>query len=501
MIGLGQTIGNYRITAKLGEGGMGVVFRAEHPVIARRVALKAIHPEFGVTPAVISRFINEATLLSQIGHEHIVDVTDFGRTDDGDFYFIMEYLQGEALSAAIERGPLAPARALAIAAQVADALAASHARGVVHRDLKPENVFLTARGGTRDFVKVLDFGLAELVSGQAPERGDHGGGGSAGSASSIMGTPYYMAPELCEGKDEIDARADVYALGVVLFEMLTGKVPFGGDSASEILVKQIFTRPPAARGIVADLPAALDVILHRALAKAPADRFPSMEAFRAALLDPEGHAGGAPRAILDDVTERVRTARPMARGELGPGDPGRAPTRSTLREAVGAFATDPGEAPRPARARWLVAGAGAALALVALQALRAPAPATAPQRAAEPAVTVRLNFGSDPAGAEIFGADGRRLGLTPLSTVVMSSDGPARYVLRKAGYLPKAVSLIPNVSSPVFVALEPEPGNDPPLARRARVLAPARPATTRRAPTIAARATTADDDVLAPSLR
>src|SRR5262249_47875058 len=150
------------------EGGMGVVFRAEHPVIARRAALKAIHPEFALSPEVVGRFVNEARVISEIGHEHIVDVTDFGRTPEGDFYFIMELLAGEALSDEIGRAaPFAPERALAIAAQIADALGASHAHGVVHRDLKPENVFLVARGGTRDFVKVLDFGLAKLVDGDA----------------------------------------------------------------------------------------------------------------------------------------------------------------------------------------------------------------------------------------------------------------------------------------------------------------------------------------------
>src|SRR5688572_9395756 len=167
MIQVGQTIGNYKITAKLGEGGMGVVFLAEHPVIGRKVALKAIHPELYRNPEVVSRFMTEAKSVNQIGNEHIVDVNDFGSTAEGEFYFIMEFLQGEALADCLRRERLLQtSRALIIAAQMADALASSHAHGIVHRDLKPENIFLITRGQSSDFVKVLDFGLAKLTQGE-----------------------------------------------------------------------------------------------------------------------------------------------------------------------------------------------------------------------------------------------------------------------------------------------------------------------------------------------
>jgi serine/threonine-protein kinase len=166
MISVGQTVGNYQITAKLGEGGMGVVYLAEHPVIGKKVAIKAIHPELSKNPEVISRFMTEAKSVNQIGHEHIVDISDFGNTDDGEFFFVMEFLQGEALSDRLSREHRFPAvRALKIAAQVADALSASHEQGIIHRDLKPENVYLINRGANVDFVKVLDFGLAKLTQG------------------------------------------------------------------------------------------------------------------------------------------------------------------------------------------------------------------------------------------------------------------------------------------------------------------------------------------------
>ena len=193
-IDVGQTIGNYRLTAKLGEGGMGVVYLAEHPVIGRKVALKAIHPELSRNPDVVSRFMTEAKAVNQIGNEHIVDVSDFGTTTDGEFYFIMEYLNGESVADRLRRERLFdPHRALQIAAQVADALAASHSHGIIHRDLKPENIFLITRGQNRDFVKVLDFGLAKLT--QSEEKVTH-----KTRTGSVMGTPYYMAPEQCEGK-------------------------------------------------------------------------------------------------------------------------------------------------------------------------------------------------------------------------------------------------------------------------------------------------------------
>jgi serine/threonine protein kinase len=219
MIDVGQTIGNYRIASRLGEGGMGVVYLAEHPVIGKKVALKAIHPELSRNAEVVSRFIQEAKSVNQIGHEHIVDIADFGTTPGGEFYFIMEYLQGEALSDRLKReGRLDPTRAMVIGAQIADALDASHEHGIIHRDLKPENIFLVSRGGSKDFVKVLDFGLAKLTD--TEEKVSH-----KTRAGTVMGTPYYMAPEQCEGKAEIDPRADIYSLGVLMFEMLTGKVP------------------------------------------------------------------------------------------------------------------------------------------------------------------------------------------------------------------------------------------------------------------------------------
>jgi serine/threonine-protein kinase len=500
VIDVGQAIGNYRITAKLGEGGMGVVFLAEHPVIGRRAALKAIHPEFASNAEVVGRFVNEARAISQIGHDHIVEVTDFGRGPQGDFYFIMEYLQGESLADVIAReAPLAPERALSIAAQVADALGASHAHGVIHRDLKPENVFLTTRGHRRDFVKVVDFGIAELVS-------DAGARARRAAGGPVAGTPYYMSPEQCQGLPELDGRADVYALGVMLFEMLTGKLPFGGDTVNEILRKHVSMPPPSARSIVRGLPEGVDAVLQRALAKDPAYRFATMEDLRAALVAPAG--GAVPNVVLDDASSRMRAARPMARVDLTGQPISKPATRTTLQHGVGAIATNPmlDEMPRPRSRRPVgiaLAVAGLAVVTVSMKVggggaagsdpgAKWGAPASLPAAAVRPRpAMVRITFGSDPYGATVKDADGRVLGETPLSLDLPARDAAVEYTFSKPGYMAKTLALIPNVSTPVFAVMQAE--------LPAKVAAPR--AVKARPHKAAAPAPAAVDDVLPPSYR
>jgi tRNA A-37 threonylcarbamoyl transferase component Bud32 len=468
MIELGQTVGNYRVTALLGEGGMGAVYLAEHPVIGRKAALKVIHPQHARNADVVARFVNEAVAINRIGHEHTVEVTDFGRTPAGDFYFIMEYLEGQPLSELISReAPLDPERALRIAAQIADALTACHVHGVIHRDLKPENVFLVAHGDDPTFVKVLDFGLAKLIDA-------NGGAAHETHAGVVMGTPYYMSPEQCQGKSALDARTDVYALGVVLFEMLTGKLPFGGRGYGEVLMKQISMRPPAARSLVPALPPSLDVVLHRALAKDPAERYPTMAAFREALLDPANH-GAAPHAsVHDDLSGRMRAARPMSRAEITLHRGAASGAHSTFEASAGEV--DEGAHPVPRRR------APRAMALVALAALggmalaagltygrvsRKPAVAAAPQPAAP--VRVQVTFNSDPGGATVVAADGTAVGTTPLSIQVARADQSVEYLIQKAGFKSKTMSLIPNLPSSMFALLVPEDPaveDDPPPMRR-----------------------------------
>jgi serine/threonine protein kinase len=510
MIDVGKTIGNYKITAKLGEGGMGIVYLAEHPVIGKKVALKAIHPELSRNAEVVSRFITEAKSVNQIGHEHIVDIADFGTTNDGEFYFIMEYLQGEPLSERLVReGPLAPARALAIAAQIADALAASHRHGIIHRDLKPENIFFVNRGGSRDFVKVLDFGLAKLT--QNEEKLTH-----KTRTGSVMGTPYYMAPEQCEGKAEIDHRADVYSLGVLLFEMLTGKVPFGGEGYGEIIVKHITMPPPSVRSIVPELSPALDLIMFRVLAKDRDQRFQTMADLRDALWDPDGYATSAPSVgIPEDLSGVTRAAMPMARSEMNIGTNaalGSAPTAgfpqagngpSTFRQGLGEMISHFTPKRRTSRLLMFAAVVSCSSAAITVTFMRReprrPAPAIAlPARP----TAVRVNFSSDPDGATIVTADGKTLGRTPLSMEVPYSDSAVEFQFRKPGFETKAMYIVPNLPSPLFASMHavapPKPATivPPPAAAAAAAKHASSPHRSRP------RDTKMDEDaVLAPTIQ
>jgi serine/threonine-protein kinase len=474
MIEVGQTIGNYKITAKLGEGGMGVVYLGEHPLIGKKVALKAIHPELSRNNEVISRFMTEARAVNQIGHEHIVDIVDFGNTAAGDFYFIMELLQGESLAERLKRdGRLEPSRALAIVAQIADALAASHGHGIIHRDLKPENIFLVPRAGNKDFVKVLDFGLAKLTQGNEPIS-------HKTRTGLVMGTPYYMSPEQCEGKSEVDHRADVYSLGVLLFEMLTGKVPFGGEGYGEIIVKHITMPPPSVRSIVPDLLPSFDLILFRALAKDRAQRFQSMSELRDAMLDPAGYAHAAPTiGIPEDLSGVIRAATPMARSEMALRPPltgasdgasvsdASGATPSTFRQGVGEIIEDLTPKKRTSRVVLFVALAGlTGIVAVSLssrheQKAQQHAAAGGPTLPAHPSF-VRVNFNSDPDGAAVIDANGRMLGLTPLSIQVPYRDSAVEYVFKKQGFEPKTMYIVPNLPSPLFATLQAVPPPKPP---------------------------------------
>ncbi len=294
---IGRTIGNYEVVEKLGEGGMGAVYLARHPRIGKKVALKVLHAEFSSDPNIVDRFFTEAKSVNDIGHPNIVDITDFGEIEDDDgrqvVYFFMEFLAGEAVADLLAReAPLPAERAFRIAAQIADALAASHRAGVVHRDLKPDNVFLISRGRMTDIVKVLDFGIAKLTGDQPGSRRTRTG--------IVIGTPYYMSPEQCEGKGNIDHRADVYALGVLLYEMITGRVPFDGEGYGEILVQHLTQVPQPMRTLKPEVNPYVEAVVLKALEKHRDLRYGSMEEFLQALTDPVSYvdARGGVGAML-----------------------------------------------------------------------------------------------------------------------------------------------------------------------------------------------------------
>ncbi len=272
---IGTQVGSFRVVRLLGRGGMGTVYLAEHPAIGSKVAVKFLHEALAENPQVVARFYDEARAVNLIGHENIVAIYDLNLLPPNRYYFVMEYLDGETLHAAVRAKRLEPSAAIDVLLQLCDALQCAHERGVVHRDLKPDNVFLVTRGGKHHFVKLVDFGIAKL-------RGDAVTSGGRTSAGLIVGTPEYMAPEQCDD-GAIDARTDVYALGVMAYELLAGRLPFQGKTVTQLLLAHLQQPPPPLSQLVPGIDPELERTILKALAKAPADRHADMAHFAEAL--------------------------------------------------------------------------------------------------------------------------------------------------------------------------------------------------------------------------
>jgi serine/threonine protein kinase len=253
----GENIGPYRIIEQLGQGGMATVFKAYHPALDRYVAIKVLHPAFKEDPNFLARFQREARIVAKLEHPHIVPVYDFSE-HKGMAYLVMRYVEGETLKAHLTGEPLSPQRILEILKPVAEALAYAHEQGVLHRDIKPSNVMLTPE----DSIFLTDFGLARMAQ----------SGESTLSQDMMIGTPQYMSPEQAKG-EEVDERTDIYSLGVVLFEMLTGRVPFSADTPYAIIHDHIYTPLPLPTAIKPDIFPALERVVLKALAKEKDDRY------------------------------------------------------------------------------------------------------------------------------------------------------------------------------------------------------------------------------------
>ncbi|HSN27724.1 MAG TPA: serine/threonine-protein kinase [Kofleriaceae bacterium] len=275
---LGTVLGGYRITGELSAGGMGQVYKADHEVLPRHAAVKLLRPELTANTEIVQRFFNEAKAATAIRHPGIVEVFDFGYTDHGRAFLVMEFLEGEPLSRRIDRGPLRETDAAQLARGIASALVAAHGKGIVHRDLKPDNIFLVPDPDVplRERPKLLDFGIAKLGD-HMPKELRHTVTGA------LIGTPRYMAPEQARAAAAIDGRADLYSLGCILYEMLVGKPPFQAEGAGELIALHMFEvpKPPSARGV--QVAPALEAIAMRLLEKEPADRYANAEALIAAL--------------------------------------------------------------------------------------------------------------------------------------------------------------------------------------------------------------------------
>jgi eukaryotic-like serine/threonine-protein kinase len=322
---VGQSFDKYRVVRRIGEGGMGLVYEAVHTVIEKRVAMKVLRDDFSKKPEVVERFQLEAKSASRIGHENIVDISDFGRTPSGASYFVMEFLEGEDLASRLEReGTLEPEALVRILVQCCAALGAAHEKGIVHRDMKPENIYLTKRAGNDAFVKIVDFGIAKMS--EIETEGEPGR--KLTKTGMIFGTPEYMSPEQAAGKS-LDHRVDIYALGVILFECLAGRVPFVGDSFMGILTQHMFDEFPSMIDVNPNVacPPALEAVMTRAVMKDPAQRYQTMAEMADDLVSALG--GSVGRATFDNFerarvdgtgavrVEKAAPSSPPAKGRLG----------------------------------------------------------------------------------------------------------------------------------------------------------------------------------------
>jgi tRNA A-37 threonylcarbamoyl transferase component Bud32 len=431
---IGSTLsGRYLVTKKIGQGGMGAVYEATHTLIGKRVAVKVLLEKYAEREAIVARLKKEAQLASSIGNEHIIDITDIGNTDDGRTFVVMEYLEGESLAECLSREHELPEqRILRIASQAASALAAAHAKGIVHRDIKPENLFLLKRK-EQDFVKVVDFGISKSLRASGP--GEDEEAQRLTQTGMVLGTPLYMSPEQARGDDDLDHRVDIYALGVIMYESIAGRVPFVGSNYLSVISQVLNEVPKPLREIRPDVSEELEAIVAKAMAKNRNDRYRDADAMLEDL--------GALSADPTHSTERARITGPRRRFPKAPAIP---------------------------RAAWAVGGlgvviAGVTLAVVYLQGnggkdgrkqkamdelaakqLRdAGVPAVTPplDALAEPAYKrITLHINTVPAGAELE-RESETLGKAPQSVVFVLRDKEVEVTAHLDGYLDASESVNP----------------------------------------------------------
>ena len=295
---IGRTIGSYRVEKQLGKGGMGAVYMGVHPGIGSKVAIKFLHPQYAHDERIVDRFYNEARAVNVIGHDNILKILDLNVTEDNRHYFVMEYLQGRAVQNLLKHNVAIPLEVTGpILVQICEALEAAHGKGIVHRDLKPDNVYLISMKGKKNFVKVVDFGIARVTD----DAGESTGKTQTGM---VMGTPAYMSPEQGSGQSsKIDGRSDIYSLGCMMYQMATGRLPFPGSNFGEVLIGHLQQRPPPLRELKPETPEAYEAIVLKCLEKKQEDRFQSMEELKLALEACMDQLGISRELPADDGTD------------------------------------------------------------------------------------------------------------------------------------------------------------------------------------------------------
>jgi serine/threonine-protein kinase len=416
---VGSTLsGRYLVTRKVGQGGMGAVYEATHTLIGKRVAVKVLLEKYAQREAIVKRLKQEAQLASSIGNEHIIDITDFGNTEDGRTFVVMEYLEGESMAECLSRESKLPEqRILRIAQQAASAIAAAHAKGVVHRDIKPENIFLLKRK-EMDFVKVVDFGISKSLRQSSEEEEAV----RLTQTGMVLGTPLYMSPEQARGDEDLDHRVDVYALGVIMYEAATGRVPFTGNNYLSVISQVLNEDPKPVRDVRPELSEEFEAIVMRAMAKHRNDRYASANEMLNDL-----------SAVLDDPThstERAKITGPRRLLPRPPKIPRIAFAIAGIGVAVAAAAIVVmllmGSKAKKEKAQQPVAGASDAGAMTV---------ATTPDAGvAEPAVAkIKLRIATDPPNAMIY-RESEKIGRAPQELLFVKNNKEVKITAQLDGY-------------------------------------------------------------------
>jgi len=453
---VGTSFGGYQIVRKLGQGGMGVVYEGHMPSIGRRVAIKLLHPEYAEDGEALTRFFNEARAANRIPHPAIIQVSEFGRTPSGAAFLVMEFLDGAVLSDYLQSvgGTLPSDQAIAIATQIADALSAAHARGVTHRDLKPGNIMLVADPllpeGVR--IKILDFGLAKLESASNTARHTRSG--------AIMGTPLYMAPEQCESARLVDGKADVYALGVILFELLSGRPPFVDRTELGLMNLHVYQPAPSLRSVVPTAPKALCDLVSDMLAKDSHAR-PSMSDVHASLrrIQPNRSQKALPPPGRGEPVDPLGATVAQARQSIVPSTPRghhlkQGTSTLTHRGRIGLSLTVGALAGfclllltrlRPSSDTADESPSATIIAVASTTPIRQPLhkePMPPSTQAAVPS-QLQLDLDSIPHGATVRDAESEQLlGRTPFHTTLSSERKDVWLLLRKTGYQDRVLHFV-----------------------------------------------------------